>query len=81
MSLMPVVTPDGPEIERLLRDQGYTVYGFPNVVRFGSRRHLYGICRDNRRCSIPQILEIARVLKVAPEDISDYTSPRKRKAA
>jgi hypothetical protein len=83
MSVMPVVIPDGTKIERLLRDRGYSIYGFPAAMQFGSRRHVYGICRDNRRCSIPQILEIARVLEVRPEDISDYAPqarPRRRAA-
>jgi hypothetical protein len=90
MPPVPVVTPDGEKILRLMYQRGHhaesasarsVVRAFAPAMRFGSARTLYYICQYNRPTSIGQIFEIARCLKVTPEDISDYAPPRKHKAA
>jgi len=81
MPIMQTVEPDGQKIRQLIGERGDTLAGFARSMRSVSARTIYGIIYTNRPTSIPMIREIARGLKVRPQDISDYKPPARRKAA
>jgi hypothetical protein len=73
MPPIPTCQPDGPKIGALIKARGYNVPEFARKIgRPQSGNSLWNIISARRRCSIAQIRQIARGLRVKPGDISDW---------
>lgn len=74
MPLVPVATPDGAKIGRLIWESGYSRVGFTRTVRDGvSARTIYNVINNNQRISVDLMRRIARALRVKPSEISDLS--------